>query len=365
MLAPSTVKFAANGAAVAGLALVRPTGQVFLLTALVPLVLFAVPLRRRLVSVAAFAGVGGVLVASWITYNGVRYDDFAFSRTSVGAAAPFMRVWVWDRTVRPENGPSSKKLAAAVETDLLPRDPYRSRGVELEQFFASGSRRAWADLLGLSDRAWGWDSDYELLRDAAFEAIRAHPAAYVRGTAQTLKAELTWRVLTPAPREDPRGDAASNLAARPDHIDEGELVPASRLWWLASSPDGRVRQTYPAPRYASPADAAHASQVEAERRHLQSLLPSRDGSPAAARTLNALTRVYPPPWTWLVVGALVGIWRRPRGLGLAAVLAGLGILLLGLSALSVPIEPLFTVPVEPWFVLFAAVAILGQRRLAE
>ena len=60
--------------------------------------------------------------------------------------------------------------------ELLPNEPYRSRGIDLETFFSSGSSRMHDDLTVLSDRTWGWDDDYRAPRRAsAREAVRAHP----------------------------------------------------------------------------------------------------------------------------------------------------------------------------------------------
>ena len=50
------------------------------------------------------------------------------------------------------------------------------------------------DVASLTDRAFGWDSDYAILRDAGVEAVRQHPRTYATGVARTV-----WRLLrTPA-----------------------------------------------------------------------------------------------------------------------------------------------------------------------
>ena len=62
-----------------------------------------------------------------------------------------------------------------MQRDLLTEEPYRSYGIDLETFFARGSPRMHEDLISLSDRVWGWDSDYEVLGRAAREAVRDAP----------------------------------------------------------------------------------------------------------------------------------------------------------------------------------------------
>ena len=46
------------------------------------------------------------------------------------------------------------------------------------------------DLVNLSDRVWGWDSSYSVLRRAAWEALRAHPGIYAKGVSRTVWQEL-------------------------------------------------------------------------------------------------------------------------------------------------------------------------------
>ena len=39
-------------------------------------------------------------------------------------------------------------------------------------------------MIALSDRVFGWDSDYDALFDASIEAIRADPGRYVEGVGE-------------------------------------------------------------------------------------------------------------------------------------------------------------------------------------
>ena len=68
-----------------------------------------------------------------------------------------------------------------MQRDLLPKEPYRSYGITLDDFFTEASPRMQVDLLALSDRVKGWNSNYRWLRDVGVEAVRAHPARYARG----------------------------------------------------------------------------------------------------------------------------------------------------------------------------------------
>jgi len=179
LLSPSAQRFAWAGAGVGLLALIRPGNQVLLVLGLLPLLLRA-SWRTRLISTGAFVLPAVVLLGGWAIHNGLRYDNYTVARGG-NATVPFFRTFVTDKLVRPSNGPASRELARVVEHDLLPKEPYRSYGITLDEFFSKASPRMQVDLLALSDRHKGWHSNYSWLRDVGMEAVRAHPARYARG----------------------------------------------------------------------------------------------------------------------------------------------------------------------------------------
>ena len=187
-LFPSAWRFAAAGAATALIALTRPANQVFLIAAILPLVL-AGTWRARIGRTAAFLGVSLALLGGWATTNLWRYDDLAVARGGQ-ASLPFFRAFIIDHIVEPDNGPASRELAAAVQRDLLTKQPYRAYGIDLATFFSRGSPREHEDLISLSDRLWGWDSDYRILGRAAREAVRKHPSTFARGVLRDFGKEL-------------------------------------------------------------------------------------------------------------------------------------------------------------------------------
>ena len=165
---------AAVGGALALLVLIRPVSQILIVLA--PLVLVGSGAwRPRLRALAVFAVAAVVPLAAWATHNAIRADDFTVVR-GAGHGLPLYRAFVVDRIVDPANGEGSRELARAVQDDLLPREPYRSYGVDLDAFFSSGSARMHEDLIGLADRTWGWDDDYAHLARVGREAVRAHPS---------------------------------------------------------------------------------------------------------------------------------------------------------------------------------------------
>ena len=214
-VAPSYGRFAVVGAATAATALARPAFQVLVLVAALPLIL-RLPWRTRLACTTACAGVALAVLGSWTVANGLRYDDYTVAR-GTGAFFPFYRAFTTDHIVRPGNGPASRELADAVRRELLPEEPYRSYGITLDEFFKRGGPREFEDVVGITDRLWGWDSDYAHMRAVGIEAVEAHPLQYVSGVGKTTFEEL-WKPLFVALPNDaaeaPSAPAQPNVPRR-------------------------------------------------------------------------------------------------------------------------------------------------------
>jgi hypothetical protein len=373
---PTAGRAAALGAGVALLVLVRPVAQALLLVVLVPL-LAADGWRGRMRATGAFAAAAVLPLLLWATHNLVRADDFTVARGG-GASIPFFRAFVADRIVEPENGPASRELARAVARGLLRHEPYRSYGIDLDTFFSAGSARMHEDLIGLSDRTWGWDDDYRHLARVGREAVLAHPWTYVRGVLGDTRDLLVWPLYTPIVDD---GDSSSDGAPGPAptvEIDgrtlpepsEGEPIPAARVSAYISTPDGRIREVWTSPSehhivFRYPADEARAAQVDERSTALYAGFPDRGQRPSLVRWLNSASRWFPRPIVWLVVG-LVGLaLRRPRCAATPLVLAGTALLVLIATSLAVYATAEYAVPVVPAFVLLAAAGLFGIRSRVE
>jgi CHASE2 domain-containing sensor protein len=90
-------------------------------------------------------------------------------------------------------------------------------------------------------------------------------------------------------------------------------------------------------------------------------LPERRGNATLALRLDQLSRWYPRPWMWILLGLVALVVRRPRGAAtlIALVLAALAVVTL--NALGLFADLHFLLPVAPAFVLFGLAAILGPR----
>jgi hypothetical protein len=370
---PTPRRIAVLGAGVGILVLVRPGSQVLL--ALVSLVLaLRVSWRARLVSAAAFVIPAVAIVGALVLHNGLRYDDYTVVRGG-NAGVPFYRTFVVDRIVRPENGPASRELAAAVKRELLPQEPYRSYGITLDEFFNDASPRMFVDLVALSNRLWGWQSDGAKLREVGLEAVRTHPGAYTAGVAKTV-----WQLLRnplmrtldsggqAQGRSEQRGTQPTILVngRRLPRPTEGEPIPAAHEGGV-STPDYSIRTVWTSPRehHLVFEHAGDKQRYLALQRRIDALLgnlPDRAGRPGVADTLNQLSRWYPPPIVWLVVGlAALAFWRRADWLRLS-VPALAGLLVIGVTALAVPAVPQYSIPIVPAFFLLALATLLAPRR---
>ena len=371
---PTGPRFALNGLALFLLVMIRPSALALLpvLTA-VP---FLVPgvMRECLRNAGLIAAIAVIALAAYAAYNGLRYGDFTVSRLSA-AQLPLTRVLQNDGIVEPGNGPASRDLARALKTDLLRREPYRSYGVTLDEFLQTVN--GWSDLPALSDRTWGWDSDYGKLRAVALEAIAQHPLTYARGVGGTVREELGAGYRLDAPQAPPpprtiecelacvgRGLTYINGKLLPRPHSEGQ-VPQHFGFWFESTPDNSIRTDWSS--YARPKPVFRYADVEAryERlaadvRDMMSKLPSRDGSYTWASRLNRITGRLPSMLVWLALGMLGFALRPQRHARLLVWLAVVGLSLVVGTALGSPSSALYRLPTDPLYIVFGAAALLGS-----
>ena len=170
---PATGRFVAVGLGIALLALIRPA---------MPSWSYSRCARSSFgppgsgVTYAAAAVVAAVVpLLGWTLHNGLIVGDYTFAR-GVKAIVPFYRAFVTDHVVEPDNGPSSRRLAAAIERDLVTREPFRSYGVTTDKLFAKPSFRVHEHLMLFSDEEWAGTTPTrrcEARRSRGFVNIRA------------------------------------------------------------------------------------------------------------------------------------------------------------------------------------------------
>ena len=303
--------FAAAGAGVALLALTRPANQALLVVT--PLLL-TVPgsWRVRLTRAATFAATALVLLGAWAVYNDVRYGDFTVARGGQ-ASVPLFRAFVTDRIMAPDNGPASRRLAAAVRDHLLPLEPYRSYGITLQEFFESGqpahgggSRRAVRPRLRLghellSSGAGGPGGSSPAVRDlrprrrqvalagTRTAVVRSRPAAAARaaGCSGDEGPGVTSETIVVGGRVLPRPS-------------EGQPIPAAHQSDYVSTPDGSIRDLWRSAVdhgivFPTPREQSRYERMEGRAGELLARFPRRRDSGWLRLQLNHASKVYPRP----------------------------------------------------------------------
>jgi hypothetical protein len=362
---PSVTRFLLAGIGIALLVLIRPGNAVLVPFALFPLLL-AGQRRQRLRWAAAFAGAACLPLAAWTLQNGWRYGDYTLARGG-NAVVPFYRTFVLDKTVSPANGPASRRLAAAIQQHLLTRNPYRAYHVTLKQVLSSGSNRVHEDLYVLSDQVFGWNSAYSTLRDAAWEAIKAHPATYVSGVADTIWQQLSNQVYSNRGQHSPQTPhGAAATGGNPPSPGKNELIPPGEVAFI-SRPDQSIREVWTSPTtptfvFLKPGQKARFDQITHDLATLTNTFPHRAGNNSLQHRLNQLAHVYPPPIVWLIIGLIALLIRRPRGAKTLAMLTIAALTVIAFNALAQTAGPRYMLPVAPAFILLTATALLGHTR---
>ena len=283
MRSPSGWRFAALGAGIAALVLIRPANQVFLPLALVPLLL-PVAWRQRVVWSSLCLGAAVALLGGWALHNGVRYDDATVARGG-RAWVPFLIVFTGNRTIAPENGEASRRLARLIEAEVLAKEPHARLRVPLDAYLENGSNYETVRLIALSDRVLGRDADYEVLFDSALEAIREDPGIYFRGVADTFWEYLVQRPLREdiAPREQTEPEAPPTTIER-----DGVVLPNPQAHvlvegvpygfvWCASDYIDSCTLADPSLVWDDPALQRRYRAIVSQVREWDSELPSRSG----------------------------------------------------------------------------------------
>jgi hypothetical protein len=413
---PSIKAFALVGLGVGALVLIRPANQVLLVMALTPLVLRA-PWRDRLAWVAALFIPAVALSQAWRAIADHRYGlPVALEpstgllalaalmvplllpspwRGRIGAAAAVLvvaalavkglpgqspgeyarsvvrnesnqflyRSFELDRIMAPENGPASRRLAKVVEQKLLTREPYRSYGIDVHEFFSSGSDRVFGDLTGVASPAD--------LAAATREAIRTHPGEFASSITRTLWDQLANRpvyapdaVSAAQASQPPGGESVVVNGRYLPKPSEGQPIPASAIGPLLWTPGGTAQEVWTSPTehhfvFSNPRDQRRYEKLGRDVERLSTRLPTRDGAQSVIHRLNQASHRFPPLILFLVLGAVTLALRRPRNALVAIVPAVAGMVVIVVTALVAPAVAEYAGPVSPAFVLLAAAGLVG------
>lgn len=348
----------------------RPATGVVVVAAILAIAL-AVPAawRRRAALAAVVVLAGAAVVARPSIESPVHY---ARALAQIPGGNPFLfRVFEIDPIVSPDNGPASRELGQVVQRELLAKEPYRSYGVDLDEFFSSGSNRMFEDLGNLSGVDLGAVAD---------EAMREHPGRFVSGIGQTI-----WHLLVTRRAYAPEAGGVweTGSGARERQADEGrgevvvegrtlprpneeQAIPASHFGPVIHTLYGEAREVWQSPTehflvFDDARDERRWEEFGRDTDRLIARLPTRGASVQVLHRANQASRAFPPPGFWLAVGLFALAIRRPRGslVALAPAVAGLVLVVsVGLVAHAVGE---YVAPVSPAFVMLAAVGLVGAH----
>jgi hypothetical protein len=367
VLGVSTPRLVGLGLSTAALGLTRPAGQIVALASAAAAVAAAGKVRERLVRLAVMAAAVILPLGIWAGVNGVRYDDFTVARGGK-AWVPFFKVFGHGK-VDPGNGEASRRLAAAVDRDVLTLPQFRRYGVDARTYFRAPSNFETIRLIALSDRDFGRGTDYDVLYDAAVEGIRHNVRWYVHDVGSTLWGFVTSRFsLAPVERRRavPPQPEVERIGGRkfPTPYALSPLVQAARYGfvWCPTDDIDRCILDDPSRAFASARDRRRYTELVRHVRDWNAQLPVRDSNRTLAAKLGALSVRLPRSALWIAIGVAALALRRPRGWPGLTVLLFAAASVLVVHALSQDPQSEFALPLAPLFVFVAIAALAAPRK---
>jgi hypothetical protein len=364
---PSTWRFAALGAGVAVLVLIRPANQI-LLPAVLAAFLVPVAWRRRIGWATAALAAAVAILGGWALHNGIRYDDATVARGG-RAWVPFLRVWLADESIAPENGSDSRRLASLIEREVLAEGPHARLDVTLDAYLANPSNYETVRLIALSDEVLGRGENYDVLFGSALEGIREDPETYVRGVAdvfweflqqQPLREDVAPREQTEPSPPEPTFEADGAVLPNPQAYVLVEGVPYGFVWCASDYIDSCTLRR-PARAWDDADRQRRYREIVSQIRAWDADLPAREGVSAVDEVLNRITPRFPRPPFWIAM-AIVGLAiRRPRNGRTIVVLWACAVAVLLVHAASQGVAPEFALPLYPLFIVTGLCAVAGDR----
>jgi len=292
----------------------RPANQLLIAACFLPLFGFLIAsagkvgIRERIVcSVLAFSLATG-LTTAYMGYNWWKNGQFCISRLG-GASVPFYRMFLQEQLIRPENGPRSAELADLALRKVLTDETFQKYGIDERVFFEFTTSRMFDALFRASVEERGWDNDFQLFKDAAWECMSANPKEFwfsyvdgVYGMFKTRDGRLfrlseSGRRFKEFKAERERRYALYREAGL-QVPGEGDLLTATG-WWLSAVPPENVTDRKNE-RWFSP------KKWDYERRELPT---------ERMEVVRDWSLKISPSWTQLVIGCLgTGVaFLRGRG----------------------------------------------------
>ena len=206
---------------------------------------------------------------------------------------PFLQVFTSNRTISPENGPASRRLAALIEQEVLSQEPHAGLDVTLDAYLRNGSNYETVRLIALSDiSARSRMRTTSVLFDSALEAIRAHPGVVLPGSRghvlgvhapeAAARGRRAARADRARRRRRRRSSRTADVLPNPQATVLVVGVPYGFVWCASDYIDSCTLED-PAQVWADPATQARYREIVAQVRAWDAQLPSREGRELRAR----------------------------------------------------------------------------------
>lgn len=231
------------GIAAAFATLTRPNGLALILVIIV-IPFLKLGWKRTLSSILVILLSFSFIIGGYIAYKGVRYQDYSIARGSNSII--FNRVFKYQNSaIKPGNGPNTEKFIDLVERNILTADIYKNYNVTINDFLTyRPNSRFWADSVVMVDLIEGWDSNYRLLAQVSFEAIKADPYDFFKTFAKSLVSISVFKPHIPdIPVRVNTLESGKTEAVKLNEQGfpvptEGQLIPESNYTWITSNPSG-------------------------------------------------------------------------------------------------------------------------------
>lgn len=282
-------RFALVGLIAAALSLARP--GIFPALVLLPFFFTQWKWRTRALGAVAFAVPCFALLGGWGAWNLKKHGVFSMA-PGADVVLPLGRVLGREQILREDNGPSSRLLADAIRSELIPLE---SRPLTPDEYFLA--HPSYFDYMELARKRWG---NYSVLKAAAWEAVYANPGKYFSGVAETLLLTFAGNLKLPVPLT-----SGARVYTHKKHVAytldrKDQWVPIANFDFSAPLGDDGIAA-------GMRAKGPHSARAWEEIR----AYPHRDGSVTMGTQLNLLCYVFPPMLLWLFA-ALPWFWRARR-----------------------------------------------------
>ncbi len=223
--------------------LTRPNGLALILVILV-IPFLKLEWKKVLSYILVLSLSFGIIIGGYITYKGIRYQDYSITRGSNSII--FNRVYKYqDSAIKSGNGPYTEKFIDLVEKHILTTATYKNYDITINDFLTyRPNSRFWADSVVMVDLIEGWDSNYRLLAQVSFEAIKANPYDFLKTFAKGIVSISVFKPNIPgipvkADLLEPGDAEVVKLNEKGFPVPtEGQLIPESNYGWLTTNPRG-------------------------------------------------------------------------------------------------------------------------------